>query len=81
MFFDIVKRGKGCAGGGALKGALSVGADLEVCAIVLSALDHPGLGRFLFLFLFFQDRDGGGFGVRDEPESLILAQNERWRHA
>ena len=29
----------------------------------------------------FPARPVGRVGVRDEPESLILAQSERWRHA
>jgi hypothetical protein len=65
LLFDIVKRGKGCAGGGALRGAWSVGADLKVCAIVLSALDHPGLGCRLFLSCYCRagTGDGWGFGM------------------
>ena len=66
MLFEFVERGKGCADGGLWAVICSVHRCGRLVALVIGrSVDPVGLG--------------GSTG--DELESLILAQNERWRHA
>ena len=55
--------------------------------LVLGSVVCLGIWADWFVFGTFVFRHGrvwawvGWFGCLDEPESLILAQSERWRHA
>ena len=76
--------GAGCCGSGAGVGCVFV----VILGLVLEAgwLDGMQEGWDLALGLVFLGLPAAGLsglagGWTDEPESLILAQSERWRHA
>ena len=49
---------------------------------MISSLDDVGIGSVRLSWCFRHLLSGGCLGAGwDEPESLILAQSERWRHA
>jgi hypothetical protein len=67
LLIEIVEDGKGCAGGGA--GRRSFAHFASVLEALVGAILRVWPRGWVFGWLW------------DELESLILAQNERWRHA
>jgi hypothetical protein len=61
-------------------GALALGRGVSFCEMRLMALIGSGLCAGIGpVTMGLPSKDGGSVGI--EHESLILAQNERWRHA
>ena len=80
LIFDIVDMMKGSVGGGLLFGALSPELLFGFRTHFLSVLNM----LYAVLYIYIWDRNDvncvRGLNV-DQHESLILAQNERWRQA